>query len=200
MTQGGWRIDAAGSTDGPAGQLGTVRTRPAGADTIVPGAKRYPGDHAIAGAAPGPGAVQAGAITLLRAPELGLTPLLPGLAGLLNVEATAYATAHGRPPLSLQPPFVGLTYADRAALAAQLLRPGTPDQKLWLLLALVSSLAFDTAAHLHTPDAVRQGHPGLAYLRFPRPDADGLWRYPRFSYQRTLADPHPSTTPSGSPA
>ena len=47
---------------------------------------------------------------------------------------------------------------------------------------------------------VADGHPGLAWLRFPAPDADGLYRFPVFSYGRRLARRHPDTTASGSPA
>jgi hypothetical protein len=74
------------------------------------------------------------------------------------------------------------------------------DRPVWQILALVTGLAFDTAAHLDTRQALAAGHPGLTWLRFPAPDADGLWRFPQFSYGRVLADSHPATTPSGSPA
>jgi enediyne biosynthesis protein E8 len=33
-----------------------------------------------------------------------------------------------------------------------------------------------------------------------RPDDDGLWRFPQYSYGRRLAELHPHTTASGSPA
>jgi hypothetical protein len=61
-------------------------------------------------------------------------------------------------------------------------------------------MAFDTAAHQHTADAIAAGHPGLAAMGFARPDADGLWRFADFSYGRPLARTHPATTSSGSPA
>ena len=60
-------------------------------------------------------------------------------------------------------------------------------------------LAFHTAAHLDTATAVSQGHPGLAWLGFPQPDADGVWRFPTFSYRRVLASTRPGTTASGQP-
>ena len=69
-----------------------------------------------------------------------------------------------------------------------------------LSAAALPFLAFHTAGHLHTADAVRQKHPGLATIRFPQPDPDGLWRFPTFSYRRRLARLSPRTTPSGSPA
>jgi hypothetical protein len=60
-------------------------------------------------------------------------------------------------------------------------------------------LAFHTAAQFDTATAVRAGHPGLAWIGFPMPDRDGLWRFPRFSYERQLAREHPATTASGNP-
>ncbi|MDF3302049.1 DUF5987 family protein [Streptomyces sp. K1PA1] len=167
---------------------------------MVPGEKRYASDRAVAGAAPGAGAVQAGAIALLRLPDLGLGPLLPELALLLNTRATAYALSKGRVLLPTQPPFVALDFADRTELATTLLRPTGADQRIWILLALFSAAAFDTAAQLHTVEAVKERHPGLAWLRFPSPDADGLWRFPQYSYGRRLAREHPRTTTGGSPA
>lgn len=176
----------------------TRDTLEAFADTIVPGQQRFPGDRVVAGAAAGPGAVQAGAVAVLTMPELPLAPLLPGLAGGLNAAAVTYAAAHLLLLDPALPPFVALPFRHRTALASQLLGPGTAD-RLWTLLAAIASLAFDTAASLHTADAAGR-HPGLVYLRFPLPDTDGFWRFPRFSYRRDLAKPHPGTTPSGSPA
>ncbi|WP_443049237.1 DUF5987 family protein [Streptomyces sp. NBC_00316] len=167
---------------------------------MVPGEKRHGGDVAIAGAAPGPGAVQAGAVELLTLPELGIGVLLPELALLVNTRALAYAATHGRVLLPTQPPFVALRFTDRTALAGELLTPGVPDRQLYVLLALFAAAAFDTAAHLHTTDALRQRHPGLAWIGFPAPDADGLWRFPDYSYGRRLAPEHPLTTPGGHPA
>jgi hypothetical protein len=53
---------------------------------------------------------------------------------------------------------------------------------------------------MHTTDAIAAGHVGLATIGFAPPDADGLWRFPAYSYGRQLATLHPDTTPSGSPA
>ncbi|WP_323187158.1 MULTISPECIES: DUF5987 family protein [unclassified Streptomyces] len=178
----------------------TTATLEAFADTMVPGEKRHSGDLAIAGAAPGPGAVQAGAIELLNLPDLGIGALLPELALLVNTRALAYAAIHGRVLLPTQPPFVALRFTDRTALAGELLTPGAPDRQLYVLLALFAAAAFDTAAHLHTTEAIRQRHPGLAWIGFPAPDADGLWRFPDYSYGRRLASEHPLTTPGGHPA
>ena len=175
-------------------------TLEAWSDTMVPGQKRWPGDRAVAGATSGPGAVQAGAVDLMRFDAVGLGPALPGLPAALNVEASRYAAAAGLPLDPATPPFVGLSFPDRTALALELLDGTREDQVAWYALAAVAMLAFHTAAHLDTADAVRAGHPGLAWLRFPAPDADGLWRYPDFSYRRKLARTHPRTTRSGHPA
>jgi hypothetical protein len=169
------------------------------ADTLIPGQKRYDGDHAIAGAARGPGAVQAGAVDLMWFPAAAIGPALPGFASALDAEATSYAAEHRRALDPTLPPFVALSFADRTELLLQLLEPTAPDYLAWWALAAMPFLAFHTAAHLHTADAVRRGHPGLRSIGFPRPDRDGLWRFPRFSYRRRLAHRHPHTTSHGSP-
>jgi hypothetical protein len=174
-------------------------TLEAWSDTIVPGAKRSPDDRVVAGATPGPGAVQAGVWQLLNDPDVGLRPALPAFTALLNTEATGYALAHGvRLDLTV-PPFVALPFAHRTALANQLLNPQHVDQLLWYALAAMALLAFHTAAQLDTATAVREGHPGLKWIGFPKPDPDGLWRFPRFSYRRRLAREHPATTSTGNP-
>lgn len=175
-------------------------TLEAWSDTMIPGEKRSADDRAIAGAAAGPGAVQAGALALMHFQPVGLEPALPALVAGLNAEATRYAAAAGAPLDPTLPPFVSLPFEHRTALALELLDADRPDRLAWFALGAVAFLAFHTAGHLHTAQAVRSGHPGLAWLDFPRPDADGLWRYPEFSYRRRLARLHPHTTRSGSPA
>lgn len=178
----------------------TVQTMEAFADTLIPGEHRSTSDRAIAGAVTGPGAVQAGVIQTLTSPELPLAPLLPEIAALLNTRAIAYATLH----LILLPPtapaFVGLPFRHRTALLRTLFDPEEPDRAIWQVLSLLTGLAFDTAAHLDTRHALDTHHPGLTWLDFPSPDADGLWRFPDYSYGKALATLHPATTPSGSPA
>jgi hypothetical protein len=178
----------------------TQATLEAFADTLVPGQRRGPGDLAVAGAVTGPGAVQAGVVDLLTSPELPLAPLLPEIALLLNARAAAYALAHLilLPPTS--PAFVGLSFTHRTDLVAGLFDSDDLDRPVWQAIALVTGLAFDTAAHLDTRQALAAGHPGLAWLGFPAPDRDGLWRFPQYSYGQALADLHPATTASGSPA
>lgn len=175
-------------------------TMEAWSDTIVPGERRTPGDRAVAGAADGPGAVQAGAWTLLNDPDVGIGPALPTLSAALNAAALDEAR---RARVLLDPtvaPLVALPFAQRTDLAVRLLGGAGKEQVVWYALAAVALLAFHTAAHLDTATAVRAGHPGLAWLRFPEPDADDLWRYPDFSYGRALAHPHPRTTSTGNPA
>ena len=177
-----------------------VLTLEAFADTILPGEKRTPDDAAIAGASDGPGAVAAGALELLCTPATGLTESLPFLADLLDGHAAAHAAAHGLTLPEALPPFVALCFDDRTALVAALTAPGHPEKEGWVGLALFCNMAFDSAAHLHTVDAIAAGHPGLAAMGFYDPGDDGLWRFPGYSYGGTPAALHPSTTASGSPA
>jgi enediyne biosynthesis protein E8 len=175
-------------------------TLEAWSDTMVPGEKRSATDRAIAGAAAGPGAVQAGAVDMMRYGPVGLAPAIPALAAGLTEEAVRYAAAHALVLDPTVPPFVALPFEHRTGLALELLDGGRPDQLAWYGLAGVAMLAFHTAGHLSTAEAVRTGHPGLAWINFPAPDADGLWRYPEFSYRRELATVHPRTTGIGQPA
>ncbi|PTA47754.1 DUF5987 family protein [Micromonospora sp. RP3T] len=176
-----------------------VHTLEAFADTIIPGEKRGPDDRAIAGAATGGGAVASGAIELMLSPEGGLADTLDSLADGLNEHARDYAARVGLTPEPTVPPFVAMEFADRIALARELLDPGHPERELWVALAMFSSMAWDTGAHMHTTDALAAGHPGLTTMGFMPPDPDGLWRFPRFSYGRPLAAIHPRTTPRGDP-
>ncbi|MER7012758.1 DUF5987 family protein [Saccharopolyspora sp. NPDC000359] len=169
------------------------------ADTIVPGEQRSPDDGAIAGAATGSGAVQAGALELLRTPATGIADGLGSMVEQLNAHASAYLAELGLEPPAEVPPFVALSFEHRTDLVTRLVAPGHPEKEAWVLLALFSYMAYDSAAHIHTTDAVAKGHPGLLAMGFSRPDEDGLWRAPEHSYRRALARPHPNTTPSGSP-
>jgi enediyne biosynthesis protein E8 len=184
----------------PADGSPAAMTLEAFADTIIPGEKRSPDDQVIAGAAPGPGAVAAGALELLRTPATGITQGLDYLAGALDQHAAQYAEKEGLTLDESAPAFVALPFEHRTALVASLLTPGHPEKDAWVLLALFSNMAYDSAAHLHTADALAAGHPGLTAMGFARPDSDGLWRFADYSYGRPLARVHPDTTPSGSPA
>jgi hypothetical protein len=169
-------------------------------DTIVPGQKRHATDRVVAGACPGPGAVQAGVWDLANDEAVGLQPVLPALVALLNAAAVEYAATH-RVLLDVTvPPFVALPFNNRTGLALQLLDTSGDEQLVWYALAAIAMLAFHTAAHLDTATAVRDGHPGLSWIEFPEPDPDGLWRFPDFSYQQVLATGHPGTTSAGNPS
>ncbi|MBC6467525.1 regulator [Actinomadura alba] len=170
------------------------------ADTIVPGVKRSPEDRSVAGAVVDPGAVVAGAVELLETPAPGIREGLDDLVRMLNDHARSYADLQGLVLDSPEPPFVALSFADRTALVQALTAPGHPEREVWISLALFSNMAFDTAAHMHTLDAIAADHPGIRIMGLAKPDPDGLWRFPAFSYGRPLADLHPDTTASGSPA
>jgi len=177
-----------------------IITLEAFADTFVPGEKRSPGDVSVAGAATGPGAVAAGAIELLETPATGVSSGLEDLAGALNGHASEYAAGHGLALAAGIPPFAALDFEHRTALIRALTAPDHPEKEFWILTALFCFMAFDTAAHMDTVSAIESGHPGLMTMGFAKPDSDGLWRFPDFSYGRQLARTHPDTTPAGDPA
>lgn len=170
------------------------------ADTIIPGERRGPDDRAIAGAADGGGAVTSGALALMLSPEGGLAGMLDTLATGLDDHATAYANRAGLSLDAAVPPFVALAFPDRTALVAALTAPDCEEQEMWVALAMFSVMAWDTGAADHTTEALAGGHPGLTQMNFAAPGADGLWRFPEFSYGRVLAPTHPHTTPQGDPA
>jgi hypothetical protein len=170
-----------------------------GGNTFVPGSKRAPDDHAVAGAAVGPGAVEAGALELLGMSATGMADGLSDLARGLNVHAQAYAAEHDLALDASVPSVPALSFADRTAVVQALIAPGHPERDIWILVALFCFMAFDTAAHMHTADAIAAGHPGLTAMGFAPPDADGLWRFPDYTYGRQLASVHPDTTPAGDP-
>lgn len=183
----------------PDGELRTM-TLEAYADTIIPGQKRSPEDRAIAGVSTGGGAVQAGALELLEWDATGIHDGLDDLARLVNEHAEVYAGEQGLTLDPSVPPFVALEYPDRVALILRLTKPGHPEKDFWVMLSLFCNMSFDSAAHLHTAQALADGHPGLAAMGLSHPDADGLWRFKDFGYGRELARLHPDTTSSGSPA
>jgi hypothetical protein len=193
------RLSVLAGTPGGTTSDALTTTLEAFADTLIPGRKRYDGDHAVAGVVHGPGAVQAGAVDLMWFPPAAIGPALPAFGSMLNARAGAYAAREQVALDPTLPPFVALGFADRTRLCLELLDPAAPDYLLWWAIAAMPFLAFHTAGHLHTVDAVRSGHPGLRTLRFPMPDRDGLWRFPDFSYRRRLARPHRRTTANGNP-
>jgi hypothetical protein len=168
------------------------------ADTIVPGAKRGPDDRAIAGVAEGGGAVAAGALELLDWPATGVTEGLDDLADRLEGHARAYADERGLTLDGDVPAFVALGYADRRTLATRLFAVDHPEKEFWVLLALFSNMAYDSAAHRPTAEALAEGHPGLTAMGFARPGPDGRWGFAESSYRRPLARSHPDTDATGS--
>lgn len=201
--------DAAGAAlAGPelAAGLGTTSdpetlTLEAFGDTLIPGRKRYQSDYAVAGVSKTAGAVQAGLMAFLQFGPVGVAPALPGFAAAIDAAATAYAAQHRIVLDPTLPPFVALRYHDRHAVVTQRLEESSGDQQLlWFAMAGLVFLAYHTAGHLPTAQAIRDGHPGLRAIGFPKPDHDGLWRFPHFSYRRRLARRHPRTTGKGSPA
>jgi hypothetical protein len=195
-----WRWEIALNLDDQAAGAAVTMTLEAYADTIVPGAKRGADDDAIAGMSPDAGAVSSGALELLRTPATGISAGLDGLATMLNAHARQYAVEIGMTLDGNRPEFVALEFEHRTALVQRLTSPGHPEKSAWVMLALFSYMAFDSAAHVSTVDAFASGHPGLRILGYAPPDDDGLWRFAEFSYGRPLAKPHPNTTSSGSPA
>lgn len=199
----GWRL-LPGAGTGRAGAAGldaaTTDTLDAFADTVVPGVKRHTGDVAVAGVAAGPSAAVAGALDVLQMPAVGLAPVLPGIAMLLNGRAAGYAGAAGIALDPALPQFVALPYQHRSAVLASLVPPSPTYDRTFILLTTMVSWAFDDAAAMHTVDAARARHQGLRWTRFPEPNARGVWRNNQFSYQLRLGRPHSATTRSGSPA
>ncbi len=182
------------------GDLVSTMTLEAFADTIVPGEKRGPDDVAVAGASTGGGAVASGALALLSTEAGGMAPLLPDVVRGLNEHAAAYIAEHGLTVDDALPAFVALPFEHRLALVARLVGPNHEEKELWVGMAIFCNMAFDTGAHMHTTEAMAAGHPGLRATGFFPPDEDGLWRFPAYSYRRALADLHPGTTATGSPA
>ncbi|MCB5165630.1 DUF5987 family protein [Streptomyces bambusae] len=170
------------------------------ADTIVPGRKRTAEDRAIAGVSTDGGAVEAGALELLRWDATGIHDGVDDLADLANTHAEAYAAELGLALDEDVPPFVALDYGHRVALIQRLTTPGHPEKDFWVMLSLFCNMAYDSAAHLHTAEAMAAGHPGLLAMGLPRPGADGLVQFEDYGYGRAFARLHPDTTASGSPA
>lgn len=186
--------------DGSAETAIRTMTLEAFADTFVPGEKRSPDDVAIAGVASGGGAVVAGAIELLEMPATGVADGLDDVVVTLNEHASEYAATHHLTLDAAVPPFVALDYEQRSALMRILTAPDHPEKEFWVLTALFCFMAFDTAAHMDTVQALESGHVGLTAMGYAHPDPDGLWRFPEYSYGRQLARTHPDTTPNGDPA
>lgn len=181
-----------------------VLTLEALADTVVPGVKRHPDDVAISGLDDTPGAVEAGALDVLLDPATGLEDGVGEMADLLNVHARGRACGRARDgseeagePAPGLPEFVALDHEGRRELLTELTSHEHPERELWFLMALFCYMAFDSAPHLETAEAVRDGHPGLVHLGFLQPDSDGLWRAKAPTYGRPTARVRPGTDEFG---
>ena len=161
---------------------------------MVPGEKRSPGDRAIAGAAAGPGAVQAGALELMRFGPVGLAPALPALAAGLNAQAVRYAAtarAAARPDRAA---VRGAAFEHRTALASSCWRGRSPTSSSGTAWPASRCSPSTPPATSSTADAVarRASRPRLD--RLPAAGRRRAVALPEFSYRRVLAEPHPRTT------
>lgn len=190
--------DRPNRSDGRSVALTTTETSTleAFADTVLPGRKRHKYDRAIAGVSTMPGAVEAGALTVLQDPATGIEDGIAEMAHRLNDHARERAVEIGA-VVGDDLPFVDLDYSARRGLVADLSAPGAPLREFWFLLALFSYMAYDSAPHRDTPTAIAEKHPGLLALGFARPDENGRWGFERASYRQPMARLHPDTDENG---
>lgn len=168
------------------------------ADTVVPGRKRHPDDVAIAGVDDTPGAVECGALDVLTDPATGIEDGVGDMADLLDERAVAWAARHLPDPVTR---FADLGYTDRRRLVTELTDPAEPEKELWFLVALFATMAYDSAPHLETSDALDPAvtpYSGLRAMGFFPPDG-GRWAFDRGGYGRPLARLHPGTDDHGDP-
>ncbi|RPF19724.1 DUF5987 family protein [Myceligenerans xiligouense] len=169
------------------------------ADTVVPGRKRHPDDVAIAGVDDTPGAVECGALDVLTDPATGIEDGVGGMADLLDQRAVTWATARELPdPVGR---FADLGYTDRRRLVAELTDPEEPEKDLWFLVALFATMAYDSAPHLETADALDPAVTPASGLRAMGffPPVDGRWAFDRGGYGRPLARLRAGTDDHGDP-
>ncbi|GAB6899190.1 DUF5987 family protein [Kineosporia succinea] len=179
-----------------------ILTLEAFADTVIPGRRRSEDDVAISGVHDTPGAVEAGALDVLTDPAAGLSDGIGEMADLLHERVTELIPAEQVPSPSVVdgrevPVFVRLTYEQRRLVVAALTESSYPEREIWFLVALFAYMAYDSAPHLDTAKAVRDGHPGLLQLGFDQPGDDGLWRNDKPGYGRPTARPRPGTDERG---
>ena len=152
------------------------------------------------GVAPGGGAVAAGALELLEWDATGVSDGLDDFARVLNAHAQAHADEHRAARLDdAVPPFVALDFEHRTALVQRLTAPGHPEKELWVGLALFSNMAYDSAAHMNTADALAAGHPGLTSIGFTTPGRRRPVAVPRLLLRPPLARLHPTRPRQGAP-
>lgn len=179
----------------PATLSATQRTTlEAFADTVIPGRKRHPDDDAIAGVSTTPGAVEAGALTVLCDPATGIEDGIGDMAELLDAYSVTWATRQGHPNVTS---FVDLTFTQRRAVVAALTSRTEPQHDLWFLLALFATMAYDSAPHRETIDALNDPNSGLQAMGFLPPTRQGRWNFPTNSYGRALASLRDGTDAKG---
>lgn len=166
------------------------------ADTVIPGRKRHPGDLAVAGVDTTPGAVEAGALTVLCDPATGIEDGIGDLADLLDETAVEWAATQEDIAQEVTR-FADLSYPQRRRLVARLTDRQEPYHDMWFLVALFSTMAYDSAPHLETVDAVHSPASGLRAMGFAVPGSDGRWAFPRFGYGRPLATSRADTDARG---
>lgn len=161
------------------------------ADTVVPGRKRHEHDIAIAGVSTTPGAVEAGALTVLTDPATGIEDGVGEMAEILDDRAAAWARSLR---LDAVKRFADLDHTHRHKFVTLLTSHEEPEHEIWFLLALFANMAYDSAPHLETAHAVAQGAPGLTAMGFA-PATGGRWVAPQASYTVPMARLHPATDP-----
>ncbi|MDO8145908.1 MULTISPECIES: DUF5987 family protein [unclassified Isoptericola] len=161
------------------------------ADTVVPGRRRHDDDVAIAGVSDTPGAVEAGALEVLTDPATGIEDGVGEMAEMLDERAASWARAEGLVDVDR---FADLSYQDRRRLLALLTGAEEPAHELWFLLALFATMAYDSAPHRETAEAVLSGAPGLTAMGFA-PPSGGRWRASDPTYTVPMARLHPATDP-----
>lgn len=167
------------------------------ADTVVPGRKRHPDDAAISGVDDSPGAVECGAVAVLTDPATGIEDGVGEMAELLDVAAAHWATEHG----GAVERFCDLEHSERRQLVTRLTSQDEPAKDLWFLIALFSTMAYDSAPHLETEvalDPVATPASGMRSMGFRGPQ-HGRWQFPSHSYNRPLASLRAGTDKNGDP-
>lgn len=168
-----------------------TRSLEAYADTVVPGCRRHADDIAISGVSGTPGAVEAGALHVLLDPAVGIADEVGEMADLLD------ARAQERYGLDVDSGFVELDYQQRRHLVIALTTEAD-DRDLWFLLALFCYMAYDSAPHRPTIEAVGDPTSGLSAMGFNGPRPNGRWGFSPAGYGKTLARLHPHTDNTGS--
>lgn len=168
------------------------------ADTVIPGRKRSADDVAIAGVSSTPGAVECGALVVLTDPATGIEDGVAGMAFLLDQRARNWASAEGVFGIDR---FADLPYPLRRRVLTDLTGPSEPQKDFWFLMALFATMAYDSAPHLETADALDPAvtpASGLQDMGF-RTHVNGRWSFTPASYGRPMAQLRAGTDHNGDP-